>query len=98
SLPTRRSSDLGFGFAYAAVSEPAIVITPFVLFLIQFVWQFPHFWAIAWVSDEDYKKEGIRLLPTTKKDKISATTIFFSCILMLRSEERRVGKECRIGW
>lgn len=73
----------GFGFAYAEVSEAAIVITPFVLFTIQFVWQFPHFWAIAWVSDEDYKNAGIRLLPTTKKDKISAWTIFISCVFML---------------
>lgn len=73
----------GFGFEYAAVSEAAIVITPFVLFSIQFVWQFPHFWAIAWVSDEDYKKAGIRLLPTTKKDKLSAILLFLSCLLML---------------
>ncbi|WP_010599110.1 protoheme IX farnesyltransferase [Pedobacter agri] len=35
-----------------------------ILFLIQFVWQFPHFWAIAWVLDDDYKKAGFRLLPT----------------------------------
>jgi protoheme IX farnesyltransferase len=73
----------GFGFAYASVSEAAIVITPFVLFVIQFVWQFPHFWAIAWVSDADYKRAGIRLLPTTKKDKISSVMIFLSCLLML---------------
>jgi len=73
----------GFGFEYAAVSEAAIVITPFVLFAIQFVWQFPHFWAIAWVADEDYKKAGIQLLPTTKKDKVSAIILFISCLLML---------------
>jgi protoheme IX farnesyltransferase len=35
-----------------------------ILFAIQFVWQFPHFWAIAWVLDEDYKKAGFRLLPS----------------------------------
>jgi protoheme IX farnesyltransferase len=34
------------------------------LFSIQFVWQFPHFWAIAWVLDEDYQKAGFRLLPS----------------------------------
>ncbi len=34
------------------------------LFSIQFVWQFPHFWAIAWVLDEDYRKAGFRLLPS----------------------------------
>ena len=73
----------GFGFEYAAVSEAAIVITPWVLFLIQFFWQFPHFWAIAWVADDDYKRAGFRLLPTTKKDKISAWMILISSVLMI---------------
>ncbi|TYP98536.1 protoheme IX farnesyltransferase [Sphingobacterium allocomposti] len=73
----------GFGFEYAAVSEAAIVITPWVLFLIQFFWQFPHFWAIAWVADEDYKNAGFRLLPTTKKDRLSAWLIFVSGVLMI---------------
>jgi len=35
-----------------------------VLFGIQFFWQFPHFWAIAWVADEDYRKAGFKLLPS----------------------------------
>lgn len=35
-----------------------------VLFLFQFFWQFPHFWAIAWVGFEDYEKAGIRMLPS----------------------------------
>ena len=35
-----------------------------LLFGIQFIWQFPHFWAIAWVLDDDYKKAGFRLLPS----------------------------------
>jgi len=35
-----------------------------LLFAVQFVWQFPHFWAIAWLSFEDYKKAGYHLLPT----------------------------------
>jgi heme o synthase len=38
-------------------------IEAFILFAIQFIWQFPHFWAIAWVADEDYKRAGFRLLP-----------------------------------
>ena len=42
------------------------------LFAIQFLWQFPHFWAIAWLLDEDYKKAGIRMLPSGMKDKRSA--------------------------
>lgn len=73
----------GFGLAYSQVSESAVVITPFVLFAIQFFWQFPHFWAIAWVADEDYKRAGFRLLPTTKKDKVSAVLIFISAVLMI---------------
>lgn len=34
-----------------------------ILFGIQFIWQFPHFWSIAWILDDDYKKAGFRLLP-----------------------------------
>ncbi|MFD2968066.1 heme o synthase [Sphingobacterium bambusae] len=73
----------GFGFEYAAVSEAAIVITPWVLFLIQFFWQFPHFWAIAWVADEDYRNAGFRLLPTKQKDGTTAWMIFISAVLMI---------------
>ncbi len=39
------------------------------LFLIQFFWQFPHFWAIGWFLYDDYQKAGIYMLPTRKKDK-----------------------------
>jgi heme o synthase len=35
-----------------------------ILFGIQFMWQFPHFWAIAWVLDDDYRKAGFKMLPT----------------------------------
>jgi len=42
----------------------AITAEAMVLFGIQFIWQFPHFWAIAWVLDEDYKRAGFRLLPS----------------------------------
>ncbi|RZK49987.1 MAG: protoheme IX farnesyltransferase [Pedobacter sp.] len=54
-----------------------------ILFLVQFVWQFPHFWSIAWVLDEDYKKAGFRLLPTKKTDKFSAVIIFISTLLLI---------------
>jgi protoheme IX farnesyltransferase len=40
-----------------------IGVEALVLFGIQFIWQFPHFWAIAWVLDDDYKKAGFRMLP-----------------------------------
>jgi protoheme IX farnesyltransferase len=54
-----------------------------ILFLIQFVWQFPHFWAIAWVLDEDYKKAGFRLLPTKQRDKTSAIFTFVSTLILI---------------
>lgn len=54
-----------------------------VLFSIQFVWQFPHFWAIAWVLDDDYKKAGFRLLPTTHRDKISAAFALVSTLILI---------------
>lgn len=73
----------GFGLAYSEVSEAAVVIVPLVLFAVQFFWQFPHFWAIAWVADEDYKRAGFRLLPTKKKDKTSAVLIFISALIMI---------------
>jgi len=68
---------------FAAFDQPVISWIPIILFTIQFVWQFPHFWAIAWVLDEDYKKAGFRLLPTTKTDKISAFMVLFSTILLV---------------
>lgn len=43
-----------------------------LLFSIQFLWQFPHFWSIAWVLDDDYKKAGFKMLPTGQRDKDSA--------------------------
>ena len=68
---------------FAAFHNPQISWIPIILFLIQFVWQFPHFWAIAWVLDEDYKRAGFRLLPTTKTDKTSAFITLLSAIILL---------------
>lgn len=55
-----------------------------VLFMIQFFWQFPHFWSIAWLLDEDYQRAGYRLLPSRSgKNKTSALfTIWYSFILI----------------
>lgn len=39
-----------------------------ILFTLQFFWQFPHFWAIAWVAFDDYSRAGIRMLPTREKE------------------------------
>lgn len=68
---------------FAAFNNPSISWLPLILFIIQFVWQFPHFWAIAWVLDDDYKKAGFRLLPTTKRDKTSATITLISTLLLI---------------
>lgn len=54
-----------------------------ILFLVQFVWQFPHFWSIAWVLDDDYKKAGFRLLPSKKRDKTSAVITFISTLVLI---------------
>ena len=45
------------------------------LFMIQFFWQFPHFWAIGWFLYSDYQKAGFFMLPTGKRDKGTATQI-----------------------
>ncbi len=52
-------------------------LEPGVFFAIQFVWQFPHFWSIAWIRFEDYKKANINLLPSKNKDNKSAFQIVF---------------------
>ena len=52
-------------------------IQAWILFSIQFIWQFPHFWAIAWVLEDDYKKAGFELLPSKGgRDKSSAFQSF----------------------
>ncbi|CAN5573772.1 heme o synthase [soil metagenome] len=50
---------LGWVAATGEITHEALII-----FGIQFIWQFPHFWAIAWVADEDYKRAGFKLLPS----------------------------------
>ncbi len=55
-----------------------------LLFAVQFVWQFPHFWAIAWVADEDYQKAGYKLLPSKgEKDVKSAFLIFVYTLFLI---------------
>jgi protoheme IX farnesyltransferase len=56
------------------------------LFLIQFFWQFPHFWAIGWFLFDDYKKAGFFMLPTGRKDKKTALqTILYTVWLIIAS-------------
>ncbi len=61
-------------------------IEPGTLFMIQFFWQFPHFWAIGWFLFDDYKKGGFFMLPTGKRDRITAVqVVFYSVCTVLSS-------------
>ncbi len=70
---------LGWVAATGSISYEAVVI-----FSIQFIWQFPHFWAIAWVADEDYTRAGFKLLPNGgKKDSYTATQLMIYALFLL---------------
>jgi len=70
---------LGWTAATGMISHEALII-----FGIQFVWQFPHFWAIAWVADEDYKKAGFKLLPVKgEKDLKTAFQIMTYTLFLI---------------
>ena len=70
---------LGWIAATGVISYEALV-----LFGIQFIWQFPHFWAIAWVSHDDYQKAGFKLLPGAgKKDFQTAIQIMIYTLFLL---------------
>ena len=57
---------------------------PGVLFFVQFTWQFPHFWAIAWVSHDDYQKAGYHLLPSSLgRSKQSAFQILIYSVALI---------------
>jgi len=55
-----------------------------VLFGLQFFWQFPHFWAIAWIAHADYTRVGFKLLPADKgPTKFTALqTVIYSLLLL----------------
>lgn len=53
------------------------------LFMIQFLWQFPHFWAIGWFLFDDYKKAGFFMLPTGKKDQATALQIILYTLWLI---------------
>tara|TARA_B100000787_G_scaffold52174_1_gene37667 strand:- start:724 stop:1626 length:903 start_codon:yes stop_codon:yes gene_type:complete len=53
------------------------------LFMIQFFWQFPHFWSIGWLQFEEYKKAGFIMLPMDKKDQSATKQIIFYTIIMV---------------
>jgi len=53
------------------------------LFMIQFFWQFPHFWSIGWLQFEEYKKAGFIMLPMDKKDQSATKQIILYTIIMI---------------
>ncbi|PPK96806.1 MULTISPECIES: heme o synthase [Nonlabens] len=55
-------------------------IEPGTLFMLQFFWQFPHFWAIGWMLEDDYKAGGFKMLPTGAADKGTAVQIILYTI------------------
>lgn len=79
AIPGAMPPLLGWTAATGAISHEALII-----FGIQFIWQFPHFWAIAWVSDEDYKRAGFKLLPSGgRKDLNTAIQIMIYTLFLL---------------
>lgn len=58
-------------------------IEPGTLFMIQFFWQFPHFWALGWMLDDDYRSGGFKMLPTGKKDGATVLQIIMYTIWMM---------------
>lgn len=67
-----------------AAASGSVDMHGFILFGIQFIWQFPHFWAIAWVLDEDYKKAGFKMLPGSgEKDIRTAFQIMIYALFLI---------------
>ena len=60
-----------------------ISLEALIIFSIQFIWQFPHFWAIAWVSDDDYKRAGFKLLPNNGKKNLSTAVNIMTYTMFL---------------
>ena len=69
---------IGYVAAHEKIDQIALI-----LFGIQFIWQFPHFWAIAWVLDDDYKLAGFRLLPSGKRNLTSAIITFIFTLILI---------------
>jgi heme o synthase len=69
----------------AAAAEGYISALGFMLFGIQFFWQFPHFWSIAWLGREDYEKAGYKMLPGPegKKEKQTGLQAFVYALFLL---------------
>ena len=71
-----------FMLGWVAVTNKFSIETG-ILFMIQFFWQFPHFWAIGWFSHDDYLKAGFKMLPSGNRDNATAFQIVFYTIWMI---------------
>jgi protoheme IX farnesyltransferase len=78
ALPGAMPPLIGFAAASGVLDAEALA-----LFLILFVWQFPHFYAIAWMYREDYARAGIRMLPVIEPDGESTARRVVACCLLL---------------
>jgi heme o synthase len=80
AIPGALPTAIGAVAATGAVNEFVVFI-----FLMQFFWQFPHFWGIAWVADEDYKRAGFKMLPGLDgaKDSWTGWLSFFFCVALV---------------
>ncbi len=58
-------------------------VIAFIIFGFQFIWQFPHFWAIAWLADEDYRKAGFKMLPSKDGKGIQSAAQIMTYTLLL---------------
>ncbi len=68
AIPGAMPPLIGWVAATGAITEGGLAIT-----MMQFLWQFPHFWSIAWIGEADYRKAGFKLLPSSGgKDRFTA--------------------------
>lgn len=93
--PLKRSTPLAVLIGAVPGALPLIIgcvayegfISPMamMLFSLQFLWQFPHFWAVAWLADDDYRAAGFYLLPTGNKPKDRTTGLLslVFCLLLV---------------
>ncbi len=72
-----------FMLGWVAANDGDFGIEAGTLFLIQFFWQFPHFWAIGWFLYEDYEKAGIFMLPSGKRDSTTALQILLYTVWLI---------------
>jgi heme o synthase len=78
ALPGAMPPLIGYAAASGGLDAAALA-----LFLILFVWQFPHFYAIAWMYREDYARGGIRMLPVIEPDGESTARRIVACSVLL---------------